>query len=82
MIGLKEISIDDVEIIGTLGYGRNGVVYAAMWGGRKVALKQFDVGKDGCEHYDKEIAAYLALKDAWGELVATPFLFQSPGQVG
>ncbi|KAG7368279.1 hypothetical protein IV203_031022 [Nitzschia inconspicua] len=73
MIGLKEISIDDVEIIGTLGYGHNGVVYAAKWGGKKVALKQFDVGKDGYEYYDKEIAAYVALKDAWGELVATPF---------
>ena len=72
-IGLVEVSIDDVKIIGTLGYGRNGVVYRAMWGGVKIALKQFDVGKDGYEYFDKEIAAYLALRDAWGKLVPTPF---------
>lgn len=70
--GLTEVSIDDVEILGTLGYGHNGVVYLAKWGERKVALKQFDIGKDGYEHFDKEIAAYLALKDAWGSLVAMP----------
>ena len=46
-LGLTEVSIDDVEILESLGYGHNGVVYLAKWGGQKVALKQFDVGKDG-----------------------------------
>ena len=63
-LGLTKVSIDDVEIIESLGYGHNGVVYSAKWGGRKVALKQFDVGKDGYEYFDKELAAYLAPKGA------------------
>ena len=73
--------MDDVEILESLGYGHNGVVYLAKWGGRKVALKQFDVGKDGYECFDKELAAYLALKDAWGTLVTTP-LFVSESWSG
>jgi len=69
--GLTEVSIDDVQILSNLGNGHNGVVHLAKWGERRVALKQFDIGKDGCEHFDKEIAAHLALKDAWGKVVAT-----------
>ncbi|KAG7353400.1 hypothetical protein IV203_002755 [Nitzschia inconspicua] len=80
-LGLTEVSIDDVEILESLGYGHNGVVYLAKWGGRKVALKQFDVGKDGYEYFDKELAAYVALKDAWGTLVTTP-LFVSESWSG
>jgi hypothetical protein len=30
---LVETPIDDVEIIGTLGYGHNGVVFLANWHG-------------------------------------------------
>ena len=71
--GLVEVSIDDVEIIGTLGYGHNGAVFLAKWGGVKIALTQFDVGKDGYEYFEKEIAAYLALRDVRGKLVPTPF---------
>jgi hypothetical protein len=81
MSALFETPIDDVEIIGTLGYGRNGVVFLANWRGQKVALKQFDVGKDGYEYFDKEIAAYLALEAVWGSLVATP-LFVSESWSG
>ena len=79
--GLTEVLIDDVQILGNLGYGHNGVVYLAKWGNRMVALKQFDIGKDGYEYFDKEIAAYLALKDAWGKLVTTP-LFVSESWSG
>jgi len=81
LIGLHEASIDDVKIIDTLGYGRNGVVYLAKWGGMRIALKQFDVGKDGYGCFDREISAYLALKDAWGKLVPTP-LFVSESWSG
>ena len=69
---LAEVPIEDVEILETLGYGHNGVVFLALWHGQKVALKQFDVGKDGYEYFDKEIAAYLALEPAWGSLVPKP----------
>ena len=78
---LPEIPIESVEIIGTLGYGHNGVVFLANWNGKKVALKQFDVGKDGYEYFDSELAAYLALEAAWGSLVATP-LFVSESWSG
>eukprot|EP00978_Attheya_sp_CCMP212_P040444 scaffold220909_cov60-Attheya_sp.AAC.2 len=78
---IAEVSIDDVQILGTLGYGHNGVVYLAKWGETMVALKQFDTGKDGYEYFDKEIAAYLALKEAWGKLVTTP-LFVSESWSG
>jgi len=58
MSALLETTIESVEIIGTLGYGDNGVVFLANWHGQKVALKQFDVGKEGYEYCDKEVAAY------------------------
>jgi hypothetical protein len=81
MSALVETPIDDVEIIGTLGYGHNGVVFLANWHGQKVALKQFDVGKDGYEYFDKEVEAYLALEAVWGRLVPTP-LFVSESWAG
>jgi hypothetical protein len=77
---LVETPITDVEIIGSLGYGKNGVVFLAVWNGKKIALKQFDVGKDGNESFDNEVEAYTKLKDAWGSLVATPlFVSESWG---
>ena len=79
--GLKDVPIENVTIIRGLGYGRNGVVFLADWQGKKVALKQFDVGKDGYEFFDKELAAYSALQDAWGKLVARP-LFVSESWSG
>jgi hypothetical protein len=81
MSGLLETPIESVEIIGTLGYGHNGVVFVANWQGQKVALKQFDVGKDGYECFDKEVTAYLALEAVWGLLVARP-LFVSESWSG
>lgn len=78
---LPETPIDHVEIVGTLGYGRNGVVFLANWHGQKVALKQFDVGKDGYEYFDKEVQAYEVLREAWGSLVPTP-LFVSESWAG
>ncbi|CAB9509550.1 expressed unknown protein [Seminavis robusta] len=81
MSALPKIPIENVEIVGTLGYGRNGVVFLANWRGQKVALKQFDVGKDGCEYFDSEVAAYLALDSVWGSLVVTP-LFVSESWSG
>ena len=78
MSRLKEIPFESIDIIGTIGYGRNGVVFLADWHGEKVALKQFDVGKGGYESFDKEVAAYIALEPVWGTLVATPlFLSES-----
>jgi hypothetical protein len=76
-----ETPIDDVGIIGSLGYGRNGVVFLANWHGQKVALKQIDVGKDGFEYFDKEVEGYLALEAVWGRLVPT-LLFVSDSWAG
>jgi len=79
--GLPEIPFDSIELIEALGYGRNGVVFLATWNGIKIALKQFDVGKDGFESYNNEVSAYLALEPVWGSLVATP-LFVSESWSG
>jgi predicted Ser/Thr protein kinase len=58
---LVETPITDVEIIGSLGYGKNGVVFLAVWNGKKIALKRYDVGKDGNESFDDEVEAYTKL---------------------
>jgi hypothetical protein len=39
-------------------------VFLAVWNGKKIALKHFDVGKDENEAFDNEIEAYTKLKDA------------------
>lgn len=78
---LKETPFESIDIIGTTGYGRNGVVLLAEWHGEKVALKQFDVGKGGHESFGKEVAAYLALEPVWGTLVATPTFCLNLGPV-
>ena len=42
-------------------------------------LKQFDVGKDGVEPFEEEIAAYKRLEEVWGKLVPRPyFVSESP----
>lgn len=78
-IYLPVVPFSDIEILGSLGYGRNGTVFKALWDGKEVALKQFDVGREGDQWFEKEIAAYVRLKDAWGVLVPRPlFLSESP----
>jgi hypothetical protein len=75
---LPHISIDDVEIVSVLGSGRNGSCFRVNWKGQELAMKQFDVGRDGNDHYAKEIVAYSLLYDGWGILVPRPiFLSQS-----
>ena len=72
------VSVDDIDLIDVIGSGRNGAVFRARWEGKEVAMKQFDVGRDGTEWLDKEFAAYLKLKDVWGVLVPKPmFLAES-----
>lgn len=81
MSSLTETPFDDIEIIETLGYGRNGVVFLVNWKGHDVALKQFDVGKGGYESFGREVAAYMELEKVWGSLVAKP-LFVSESWSG
>lgn len=57
------------------------MVCLAQWKGRKFALKQVDVGKDGYGANDKELEAYSTLKDAEDVLVPTP-LFVSESWTG
>jgi hypothetical protein len=53
-----------------LGYGRNGCVFRALWEGKHVAVKQFDLGRSGVYGmFRKEITAYELLKHAQGILV-------------
>ncbi|CAB9531454.1 unknown protein [Seminavis robusta] len=79
--GLQEVPFEDIEILGVLGYGHNGVVRVAKWHGKEVALKQFDIGKDGYGYYNNEIKGYMAVEGAWGELVTRP-LFVSDSWSG
>jgi len=62
----------DIEFIDSIGYGRNGSVFLARVGGRDAAVKQFDLDKGGEEAYENEVAAYMRMRDAWGELVPEP----------
>lgn len=56
-------------------------MFLAKWHGQRVALKQFDVGKDGYANFDKEVEVYETLRSAWGSLVPKP-LFVSESWSG
>lgn len=76
---LPLVDFQVLEIGEELGFGRNGSVFKAIWGECTVALKQFDIGKDGQIGYERELAAYARTKDAWGKLVPEPlFLSETP----
>eukprot|EP00980_Cylindrotheca_fusiformis_P008187 scaffold1736_cov127-Cylindrotheca_fusiformis.AAC.1 len=75
---IPHIAFGDVDIVGILGFGRNGSVFKVCWQGKTVAMKQFDVGKDGDNGFNKEVEAYRKLQEAWGVLVPKPlFLSES-----
>ena len=78
---LKQVSFQDLELGGEIGFGRNGSVFEVQWMNRRCALKQYDLGKGGYEAYHKELAAYTRLKDEWGRLVPEP-LFVSKSLSG
>jgi hypothetical protein len=63
----------------SLGYGRNGCVFRAVWQGKDVAVKQFDLGREGVyARFRNEISAYEMLKHAQGILIPKAlFLTQS-----
>ena len=75
---LVRVPCADIKFMHAIGYGRNGTVFKARWKDSYVAVKQFDVDKFGHQDYDKEIAAYMMLKDEWGIKVPKPlFLSES-----
>jgi hypothetical protein len=75
---IPHVAFDDVEILGVIGTGRNGAAFRVCWNGQQVAMKQFDVGKDGEEGFNKELGAYVKLQKVWGTLVPKPmFLSES-----
>ena len=65
-------SLDEIEIMGVLGYGYNGVCFKVKWNGTEYAMKQFDIGQDGDTFFSREIRAYMLLQSAWGILVPRP----------
>lgn len=69
---LPSVPFSEIEIVRSLGQGRNGTVFLAEWQGKRVALKQFDVDKSG-DAFEHEVEAYMAVRDGWGRLVPTPF---------
>ena len=75
---LELVPLDQIEMMGVLGYGRNGACFKVIWNGTKYAMKQFDIGRDGDRYFRKEICAYMLLQKAWGILVPQPiFLSES-----
>ena len=69
---------EDIEILGVIGYGRNGACFKVKWDGSEYAMKQFDIGRDGDTYFSNEIRAYVLLRSAWGILVPRPiFLSES-----
>ena len=74
---LPSVPFGEVDIVRSLGYGRNGAVFLAKWKGKEVALKQFDVNKSGMA-FEKEVESYMKIQKAWGRLVPIPlFLSES-----
>ena len=51
----------DIEVVGTLGQGRGGVVAAARWNATDIALKWFDLSKGRLLSLEKEAHTYLKL---------------------
>lgn len=78
-IRLPFVDFYDLEFCGEVGFGRNGSVFKVIWEGQAVALKQFDIGRDGKVPYEQEIEAYARTERAWGNLVPEPlFLSHAP----
>lgn len=67
------VDFDEIELRGPIGYGKCGTSFAANWRGELVAIKVFDSTKPGGqEAFNKEVAAYIHLRDVWGNLVPEP----------
>lgn len=70
---IESVHFDEIDLTSPLGYGKRGTSFQAQWRDQTVAVKIFDATKPGGqEAFDKEVAAYTHLRDAWGELVAFP----------
>ena len=69
---LPTVPIVDIDVVDVIGSGRNGAIYKVYWIGDEAAVKQFDIGRDGTEWFEKELTAYSKLKDEWGTLVPRP----------
>jgi hypothetical protein len=70
---LPTVDFLDLVVGKEIGIGRNGSLFQVSWKGNEYALKQFDVGKDGIEGFENEIAAYERTEEVWGKLVPKPY---------
>lgn len=69
---IPKVSLDEIHVLGVLGTGRNGATFKVCWNGQEVAMKQFDVGRQGTVSFEKEVEAYTRLYKVWGVLVPRP----------
>ena len=75
------VPFQSVTFLEALGYGLNGCVFRALWEGKEVAVKQFDLGKGGMEGFLKEIEAYELLREVQDILIPKAlFLTESYGR--
>lgn len=70
---MPAVDFQDLVVGKEIGIGRNGSLFRVSWKGKEYALKQFDVGKDGIEGYENELAAYERMEKLWGEVVPKPY---------
>ena len=69
---------NEIVRVGVLGQGRNGTCFKVKWNGTEYAMKQFDIGRNGDKFFEREIQAYMLLRDVWGIRVPRPiFLSES-----
>jgi hypothetical protein len=81
LLGVPRVPVSSVQCVRAIGTGRQGTVHLAVWQGREVAVKMFDLDHGGEEAWEQEVSAYSHLREAWGELVPRP-LFTSTSRTG
>lgn len=70
---IKTVLFDEISLKDPLGFEKQGTLFSAEWRGELVAVKIFDATKAGeQEAFDKEVAAYMHLEQAWEELIPFP----------
>ncbi len=70
VVNVLRIDWEDIEFTGVvLGYGRHGSVHEARWGYETVAIKIFDIDHGAEDAFERELSAYIKLKEVQGLLI-------------
>jgi len=69
-----------IQILDGLGGGRCGTVALAVWKGRKIALKLFDIGKHGIDAFANELQAHSKLFGTCARVAKLVLVTSSPSE--